>query len=199
MSGRTDNGHRASFDEVFCALLPRLYRRAALLAGTHGAEDAVHEVYLKLAANPQRFLAHPEPYAYAFAALVSHVRDGYRRGRRQVLVAEPAEVRAGGSGWDWDGGHDARAAELEALRLLGRLTVKQAACVILVDLDGYTIDQAAETLGLHRGTVSRARARALDKLRDCVGARRPRDGTTGSAAAADPTAGRDEHAPQNSA
>ncbi|MGW7004833.1 RNA polymerase sigma factor [Streptomyces sp. NPDC054933] len=154
---------RSSFDDVFCELLPKLYRRAVLLAGAHAAEDAVHEAYLKLVARPQRFLSHPEPYAYAFSTLVSVVRDGYRRSSKHVLVAE---MKESGSGTDrWDGGFEERAAELEAVRLLGRLTVRQAGVVILIDLDGYTIDQAAEALELHRGTVSRSRARALDKLR----------------------------------
>ncbi|MEZ0091971.1 RNA polymerase sigma factor [Streptacidiphilus sp. EB129] len=161
---------RSSFDDAFCALLSRLYRRAAMLAGAHAAEDAVHEVYLKLAAAPQRLLTHPQPYAYAFSALVSVVRDEYRRGGRRALTAELAQTSAALA--DWDGGVEERTAELEAVRLLGRLTVRQAATVILVDLDGYTIDQAAEILGLHRGTVSRSRARALDKLRKCVGDRR---------------------------
>jgi RNA polymerase sigma-70 factor (ECF subfamily) len=198
MSGSHGDQLRSAFDEVFCPLLPRLYRRAALLAGSHAAEDAVHEVYLKLVAGPQRFLAHPEPYAYAFAALVSTVRDAYRRGSRQVLTAEIGGGRdpgggaggAAGGGWDrgWDGGFEARAAELEAVRLLGRLTVQQAAAVILVDLDGYTIDQAAEILRLHRGTVSRARLRALDKLRGTLGGGRSRIAE-----------GHQDHAPQSTA
>src|SRR3954451_1326816 len=41
----------------------------------------------------------------------------------------------------------------------------EAAAVLLVDLDGYTIGQAAGILRVHRGTVSRARTRALRKLR----------------------------------
>lgn len=161
-----------SFDDVFCELLHRLYRRAAMLAGSRqAAEDAVHEVYLKLAARPDSFLAHPEPYAYAFSSLLSVVRDTWRRERRQVLVAD-VEFGEGGSGgappgvaqWD-DGGLEQRTSELETVRLLRQLTVKQAGVVVLVDLDGYTIDQAAKILGLHRGTVALTRRRALDKLR----------------------------------
>ncbi|WP_042403935.1 RNA polymerase sigma factor [Streptacidiphilus carbonis] len=193
MPGPQCDDLRSSFDSVFCALLPRLYRRAALLAGgSDAAEDAVHEVYLKLAARPQRFLAHPEPYAYAFAALVSQVRDSYRRGRRQVLVADPGHP-ADGAGTCWDGGFAERASQLEALSLLGRLTVRQAAAVILVDLDGYTIDQAAGILGTHRGTVSRSRARALDKLRGCLGER------PAPARPADIAEGQDGHASQGTA
>lgn len=187
---------RSDFDRVFCPLLPRLYRRAALLAGAHAAEDAVHEVYLKLAAAPQRFLAHPEPYAYAFAALVSAVRDSYRRGSRQVLMAEVDTGASGGGRAGWDGGIDQRASELEAVRLLGRLTVRQAAAVILVDLDGYTLDQAAAVLGLHRGSVSRTRARALDRLRRCLG---PGARAHPGAPPAPTAEGQQDHEPQNTA
>ncbi|WP_257981185.1 RNA polymerase sigma factor [Streptomyces sp. CB02959] len=166
----------AGFDEVFCGLLPRLYRRAVMLAGTRqSAEDVVHEAYLKLAARPQRFLAHPEPYAYAFTAVLSVARDAYRKERRQVLVEEVEEVAeadgagpgpgAGGGFDEWDGGVGRRHAELEAVRLLGRLSHRQAGIVILVDLDGYTIDQAAKIMKVHRGTAARHRARALDRLR----------------------------------
>jgi RNA polymerase sigma factor (sigma-70 family) len=165
-------GTSPSFDEVFCALLPRLYRRAVMLAGSRqSAEDVVHDAYLKLAARPQRFLAHPEPYAYAFTAVLNIARDAHRKDRRQVLVdavERVEEVGAGGAGAGsagWDGGLERRGAELEAVRLLGRLSHRQAGIVILVDLDGYTLDQAAKIMKVHRGTAARHRSRALDKLR----------------------------------
>ncbi|MCO6010086.1 RNA polymerase sigma factor [Actinoallomurus purpureus] len=162
------------FHEVFCALLPRLYRRAALLAGRSGAEDAVHEAYLKLSSRPRRLLDHPEPYAYAFAAMVSVIRDEWRRDRRQALV--PLTGDEIGS---WDGGIGHREAELEAVELLSGLSAKQAAAVLLVDLDGYTIDEAADILGVHRGTVSRARARALLALRSSLTTGTGREGRDG--------------------
>ncbi|TJZ52208.1 RNA polymerase sigma factor [Streptomyces piniterrae] len=161
-------------------MLPRLYRRAVMLAGSRqSAEDVVHEAYLKLAARPQRFLAHPEPYAYAFTTVLNVARDAHRKDRRQVLVDAMEgveEAGAGGAGGgagvglgagsgDWDGGVERRHAELEAVRLLGRLSHRQAGIVILVDLDGYTIDQAAKIMKVHRGTAARHRARALDRLR----------------------------------
>lgn len=164
-----------TFDEVFCGLLPRLYRRAVMLAGSRqSAEDVVHEAYLRLAARPQRFLAHPEPYAYAFTAVLNVARDAYRKDRRQVLVdgmdgVEDAGAGGGagpgGAGGGWDGGVERRQAEIEAVRLLGKLSHRQAGIVILVDLDGYTIDQAAKIMKVHRGTAARHRARALDRLR----------------------------------
>ncbi|MBC9728202.1 RNA polymerase sigma factor [Streptomyces sp. TRM68367] len=178
----TSPSPQTRFDESFCALLPRLYRRAVMLAGSRSwAEDAVHEAYLKLAARPQRFLDHPEPYAYAFTAVLNVVRDTHRRERRQVLV-DDVDLPGAAGGADrgrqgavgpvvaaaWDGGVERSDAEMEAVRLLRRLSSRQAGVVVLVDLDGYTIDQAARILKVHRGTAARHRARALEKLRSLL-------------------------------
>lgn len=162
MDGDQRAGDQRQFDEIFLELLPRLYRRAFLLTSrSQYAEDAVHETYLKLASRPRGLLSHPEPYAYAFAALASVLRDTWRRDRRTVLTNEVEEP----DGVEWDGGVEGRVSELEVVRLLATLTARQATVVILVDLDGYTIDQAARILGVHRGTVARSRDRALKRLR----------------------------------
>lgn len=160
------------FNDLFSRLLPRLYRRAVMLVGTVDAEDAVHETYLKLVRQPHRLSRHPEPYAYAFSALVSVVRDRWRRHRRETPLAEVPDAPAPAdplarteAGW-------------EVVRLLRMVPVRQAAAVVLVDLDGYTIDQAADILGVHRGTVSRARDRALKRLRHHLVADHERDGGT---------------------
>lgn len=150
---------RTRFDATFCELLPRLYRRAAMISGDRqAAEDALHDTYVKLAARPDQLIGHPQPYAYAFTVMLNILRDGWRRDKRQVLYAE---VERG----SWDGGIADLENELEAGRLLGSLTGRQAAIVLLVDVDGLTLDQTAEVLGVHRGTVARARGRALRKLR----------------------------------
>lgn len=174
-------GAQPSFDDVFCRLLDRLYTRAVMLTGTReSAEDAVHETYLKLAARPERLRSHPEPYAYAFVTLVNVLRDIWRRERRQVPMADVPSPALGRG--DWDGGLDRRSSELEVVRLLGTLSSRQAAVVILVDLDGYTIDQAARILGIHRGTVSRSRHRALEKLRHVMAVTGGKDTTSAQGA-----------------
>ncbi|GAA1936626.1 hypothetical protein GCM10009738_06400 [Kitasatospora viridis] len=147
-----------AFDALFADLLPRLYRRAALLTG-EGAQDAVHDTYLKLRPHPERLLGHPVPYAYAFRTLVSVIHNTRRHRRRHVLVDRvPEQPEPGGA-------LVLREAEWQSRWLLGQLTLRQAAAVLLVDLDAHTIDEAAAILGVHRGTVSRARARALSHLR----------------------------------
>ncbi|WP_371502072.1 RNA polymerase sigma factor [Kitasatospora sp. NBC_00374] len=148
----------AEFDAVFSGLLPQLYRRAVALVGD-GAQDAVHDTYLKLRPNPQRLTAHPAPYAYAFRALVSVVHNSRRRRMWHILVDRVPEAP------DPVGPVVVRESEWQARWLLSQLTVKQAAAVLLVDLDAHTIDEAAAILGVHRGTVARARSRALSHLR----------------------------------
>jgi RNA polymerase sigma factor (sigma-70 family) len=149
---------RATFDALFLELLPRLYRQAALLTGD-GAQDAVHEAHLKLSAQPEHLTGHPTPYAYAFRTLVGAIRDSQRRRRRFRPVDRVTDAPQSRSTVEL------REAEWQVHWLLSQLTVKQAAAVILVDLDAYTIDEAADVLGVHRGTVSRARTRALTALR----------------------------------
>jgi RNA polymerase sigma-70 factor (ECF subfamily) len=156
---------RKTFDDTFCELLPRLYRRALALTGCrHTAQDALQDTYLKLVTHPERLTGHPMPYAYAFAAVVSVLRDGWRRRHLEASHADVAEL----SVRRCDGGVGAWEAQRETVRLLAHLTAKQAAIVLLVDVEGHTIDQTAEVLGLHRGTVARARGRALDKLRSLL-------------------------------
>ncbi len=185
----------AEFDRMFTELLPRLRRAAVRMLGDpFGAGDVVHEAYLRIARNPARFLGHPRPYAYAFTAMANVVRDEWRRDRRRLLPYEALEdvgpvggsAAVGGWGGGWFGGCDdpsgGGVAELQAhwevVRLLRCLTVKQARAVVLVDLDGYSLEEAAELLGVHRSTLAVTRRRALDRLRGIL--ERERDSPAGS-------------------
>ncbi|MFD8781516.1 RNA polymerase sigma factor [Kitasatospora sp. NPDC059599] len=169
--GRSAGGRSAEFNRVFTDLLPRLQQAAASLTGSPlAAGDVVHDAYLRIARRPERFLGHPQPYAYALTTMVNILRDQWRRDRRKIPVPEVPEAGAG-VGRD-RAGSDPRAGGLtelqarwEVVRLLGFLTAKQARAVALVDLDGYSVDEAAELLGLHRSTLAVTRRRAHGRLR----------------------------------
>jgi RNA polymerase sigma-70 factor (ECF subfamily) len=70
------------------------------------------------------------------------------------------------------GGHavDARITSLSVLAALRELPIEQAAAVVLVDLEAYSVAEAAAVLEIPEGTVksrcSRARARLVDLLGD---------------------------------
>ncbi|MEV7599533.1 RNA polymerase sigma factor [Kitasatospora sp. NPDC089797] len=159
------------FNQVFTDLLPRLQHAAAMLTGSPlAAGDVVHDAYLRIARRPERFLSHPQPYAYAFTTMANILRDQWRRDRRRVALPEEADlaeaVEHARSVLDRPPGGTAELqAHWEVVRLLGFLTAKQARVVVLVDLDGYSVDEAAELLGLHRSTLAVTRRRAHGRLR----------------------------------
>ncbi|MEU4582501.1 RNA polymerase sigma factor [Kitasatospora aureofaciens] len=159
------------FNRMFTALLPRLQQAAAMLTGSPlAAGDIVHDAYVRIARRPERFLSHPQPYAYVFTTMTNILRDQWRRERRRVALPEVPElaeaVERGRAALDPPHGGTAELqARWEVVRLLGFLTVKQARAVVLVDLDGYSVDEAAELLGLHRSTLTVTRRRAHGRLR----------------------------------
>ncbi|MER7765300.1 RNA polymerase sigma factor [Kitasatospora sp. NPDC096140] len=165
---------------MFTDLLPRLQQAAVSLTGSPlAAGDVVHDAYLRIARRPERFLGHPQPYAYAFTTMVNILRDQWRRERRRVPVPEvPEPGDAAGRDRAASGPRVGGMAELQArwevVRLLGFLTAKQARAVALVDLDGYSVDEAAELLGLHRSTLAVTRRRAHGRLRAVVERERER-------------------------
>ncbi|MFJ8471470.1 RNA polymerase sigma factor [Kitasatospora sp. NPDC094011] len=192
-SGRQSGGRRKDFgpelterrsedfNRVFTDLLPRLQHAATMLTGSPlAAGDIVHDAYLRIARHPERFLSHPQPYAYAFTTMANILRDQWRRERRRVPLPEVPElaeaVEYARSALDPPSAGTAELqARWEVVRLLGFLTAKQARAVALVDLDGYSVDEAAELLGLHRSTLAVTRRRAHGRLRAVLEQERRRD------------------------
>ncbi|MFE2721185.1 RNA polymerase sigma factor [Kitasatospora sp. NPDC059327] len=161
--GPTPNS--AEFNRVFTELLPRLRRAAVSLTGSPvAADDIVHDAYLRISRRPERFLGHPQPYAYAFTTMANLVRDQWRRERRRATLSESAAEEHAVAD-PLGGGLGELLACWEVARLLDCLTAKQARVVRLVDLAGYSVDEAAALLGVHRSTLAVTRRRALTRLR----------------------------------
>ncbi|MGW2250479.1 RNA polymerase sigma factor [Kitasatospora sp. NPDC001660] len=182
--GRDPGGEPTDFNRVFTEMLPRLHRAAASLTGSpFAAGDIVHDAYLRIARRPERFLGHPQPYAYVFTTMANILRDQWRRERRRVALPEPVERERERAVADpFGGGMAELQARWEVARLLGCLTAKQARVVVLVDLDGYSVDEAAELLGLHRSTLAVTRRRAHVRLRTVVERERAAAGERGHGA-----------------
>ncbi|MFD5465114.1 RNA polymerase sigma factor [Kitasatospora sp. NPDC127059] len=152
----------AEFDAAFTEAMPRLRRRLLALTGNpHDADDLLQDTYLRLSHRARRrtLTAQQHPYAYASATALNLLRDSWRRpSRRETATGRVPEP-------DWDGGMERCEARCAALSLLALLSPKEAAAVILVDLEGLSHDAAGERLGAHRGTVQRNRMRGLAKMR----------------------------------
>ena len=158
----TDHMTTVEFDEAFTAVMPRLRRRLLALTGNpHDADDLLQETYLRLSrrARARTLTRQQQPYAYTCAAALNLLRDLCRHPSRQERCTDRLPERG------WDGGFAGREAEAVATALLRGLSAKEAAAVILVDIEGLTHDMAGERLGAHRGTVQRNRMRGLAKIR----------------------------------
>ncbi|GGU48085.1 RNA polymerase sigma factor [Streptomyces lavendofoliae] len=160
----------AEFDEAFTAVMPRLRRRLLALTGDpHDADDLVQETYLRLSgrARASALTRQHQPYAYTCAAALNLLRDSWRQPARRERCTDRLPEPS------WDGGFATREAEAVTTALLRVLSPKEAAAVILVDIEGLTHDMAGERLGAHRGTVQRNRMRGLAKMRAALGAYEP--------------------------
>jgi DNA-directed RNA polymerase specialized sigma24 family protein len=150
------------FDASFAAGMPRLRRRLLALTGNpHDADDLLQETYLRLSrrARAQDLTHQRHPYAYTCTVALNLLRDSWQHPSRR----ERSTDRLPEAGWD--GGLASYEAPATTLALLRTLTEKEAAAVILVDLEGLSHDTAGERLGAHRGTVQRNRMRGLAKIR----------------------------------
>ncbi|WP_426570141.1 RNA polymerase sigma factor [Streptomyces canus] len=173
----TDHMTAAEFDEAFTAAMPRLRRRLLALTGNpHDADDLLQETYLRLSrrARARTLRRQQQPYAYTCAAALNLLRDLWRHPSRQERCTDRLPERS------WDGGFARREAEAAATALLRGLSAKEAAAVILVDIEGLTHDMAGERLGAHRGTVQRNRMRGLAKIRAALDAYEPASASVSS-------------------
>jgi RNA polymerase sigma-70 factor (ECF subfamily) len=158
--------------------LDALYRVARNLTGRDSdAEDLVQETYTRAIAAGAQFTTGTNLRAWLFRILRNAHIDAYRRARTSPVLG----------GFEDDFAADTTTsaseplrgdAELERLRgivttdieaALASLSV-DARAIILLDLEGFTETELAETLGCAVGTVksrlARARATLRERLRD---------------------------------
>lgn len=122
------------------------------------AEDALHELFVKLARRRPRLL---QPAAYLYRA--AH-NEALRVGRGRVGGASLAELEVVAP--TGDGQTAADAAELAGA--LDRLPIEQARVVLLHALEGLTFREVAEVLGIPANTAASRYRYALARLREVL-------------------------------
>ena len=146
----TDSGPRADYD------LTRLYAThgpsikahcARLLGDAASAEDATHEVFLRVGRSAGRLPAADEMRPWLFRIATNHCLNELRsRGVRARTPPQLAHASTGNS-------EDAMAARNDARRFLERLPPRARAIAWLTFVDGMLQQEVAETLGVSRRTV----------------------------------------------
>ncbi|WP_328343734.1 SigE family RNA polymerase sigma factor [Micromonospora sp. NBC_00421] len=148
----------AEFVEFARSASGRLTHAAFLMTGDHHqAEDAAQTALVRTYASWSR-IRDEDAYGYARTVLVNHLVDGWRRPIREYPTDELPEQRRGDVA-------DDVATRRWLLDILGALSPRERAIVVLRYYFDLPEAQVARELGVSLGTVKSTSSRALQKLR----------------------------------
>ena len=156
----TGHGKR-SFEHFFEVEHVRLYRALVMVTGDrHEAEDALQDAFIKLWERWEKVGSLDDPVGYLYRTAMNVLRMRARRARvaarrllRERLPADPLE----------------RVDERDRLdRALERLTLRQRAAVILIDVYRFKSEEAGRILRASPVTVRRLAAKGRSKVRDAL-------------------------------
>lgn len=155
---------RARFDEFFEDEHERLFKALYFVTGNrHDAEELMQDAFLKLWERWVEIDRIDDPTAYLFRVALNGFRMRRRRAAMAIRKALPIPE-----------GRDSFAeAEMRAdvRQLLLVVTPRQRAALLLVDLLGYSSQQAARVLRVRPSTVRALATKGRRALRGMEGAR----------------------------
>lgn len=168
-SGGT-SAQAAAFDRYVVPEIPVLYRVALGLTGQRAdAEDLVQDTLVRAYRAVLRFDgAHPRAW---LLTILRHAHINRNRRRRPTLLADGESMQAvlerlGPSAPASDEVLMSTQFQTVVAEALDDLPDKHRAVLALVDIDGMTYQEAADALGVPRGTVMSRLHRARRSVRD---------------------------------
>ncbi|PRW63488.1 RNA polymerase sigma factor SigM [Actinopolyspora mortivallis] len=161
-------GDRQAFSELFRRHRDRLWSVALrTMRDPDEAADALQEAMISAFRNAGSFRSESRVTTWLHRIVVNACLDRMRRQRVRATVpladsgpAEPAHPH------DTIAEHDTRMVVDQAL---SRIPEEQRAAVVLVDVEGYPVSEAARMLGAAEGTVKSRCARGRLKLAQLLG------------------------------
>ena len=155
---------RARFDVFFAEEHERLFKALYFVTGDrHDAEELMQDAFLKLWERWDRIETIDDPTGYLFRVAL----NGFRMRRRRAAVAV-RKVTPVPEDRDLFADADMRA---DVRQLLLGLAPRQRAALLLVDLLGYSSEQAARILRVRPSTVRALATQGRRALRAEEGAR----------------------------
>jgi RNA polymerase sigma-70 factor (ECF subfamily) len=144
-----------TFEEFFLSEHARLFGAMYVLTrNTHEAEELMQQAFVKVWERWEYVRGMNDPTGYLYRTAMNEFRSGYRRAVRTARRA----LRREGS----DPLADVESRD-EALRALSAVTPRQRMALVLTQILGYDVAEAAAILGIEPGSlrmlVSRGRAR----------------------------------------
>lgn len=147
----------ADAESLYAEVRPRLVRALAATAGSYrGVEDAVQEAFVALIrANGEEILA---PAGWLYRVALRHLRRQQRRSRlAEVLLRRTTREDVSLL--------DQVVRRVDLVAILGRLPPRDRQLLVAKYYLGLTQEEIGAELGLPRGSVSAAIARATARLR----------------------------------
>ncbi len=173
-------GDHGAFGVLFDRHRDRLWAVALRTTGdTEDAADGLQEAMISAYRNAASFRGDSAVTTWLHRIVVNACLDRLRRKAARPSVPLPEEDIDFGSGILADPTDELGNRELwiEIERALATLSPDQRAAVVLVDIQGYSVDDAAAVLGCPPGTVKSRCARGRAKLAiRLAGVRNPRAG-----------------------
>ena len=151
-----------SFEELFHAEKTRLYGALCVLIGDPAeAEDLAQDAFVRVWSAWDRVGAMDDPTGYLYRTAMNGARSRYRRS----VLALKRQLRPR------DHRDELSMVEERAvlIRCLGRLTHKQRAAIVLLDLLGLSSEEAGTALGMQPGAVRTQASRGRAELRRQAG------------------------------
>jgi len=159
---RESSAKAATFEELFHAERTRLFGALCLLTGDRAeAEDLAQDAFVRVWSAWDRVGAMHDPAGYLYRTAMNGARSRYRRSmlalkrqfrprehRDELSVVEERDV---------------------LIRTLGRLTHKQRAAIVLLDLLELSSEEAGAALGMNPGAVRTQASRGRAELRRQAG------------------------------
>jgi len=151
------------FDDFFERERDPLFRRMWLVTGDRAeADDVAQEAFIRLLARWDRIRRLEDPQGYLYRTAFNVLRSRVRRAKLAVRKAVGSTV---------GGGDEFEAAEARHVvaRAMRGLTERQRSVLVLVELLGYSANDAAAVLGIRPSTVRSTATQARAAMRTTLG------------------------------
>ncbi len=157
------DGDRYAFEELFYRHHRQLYRLAYLTSRNRDdAADALQDAMLSAHRRARTFRYDCAVSSWLYRIVVNACLDRLRRNRSYATAALPDDS------FPVDDPTPLVDTAIVVERALMRLPVEQRAAVVAVDMQGYSIAETADMLGVPEGTVKSRCARARSKLAEAL-------------------------------
>jgi RNA polymerase sigma-70 factor (ECF subfamily) len=152
----------SAFEMFFEANRRRLYGSFCLITGNrYEAEEIVQDAFLRIWERWDRIAGLDDPRGFLFRTAMNVFRNRARRAALAVRKTARPELRADDLATVED--------RDELVRMLGGLTPRQRAALLLTDYLGYGSDEAAEMLGIRPSTVRALSTKGRTSVRQMQG------------------------------